>query len=350
MSKNQALLKGQKNGIAISPLLQSYYLKFCSELVPSKACELLNTVFQNPKATNSSQAYRLIDVYGNSEEVEDQLCVALQEEELEKVEDQSRKPRKEEVIYGMFDGGQFPYDAGYQEVKIGRIFHSSAILEKEKNRDNQGITCRNQVLNSEYLMREGHYENFIEPYAELIESKRIRHPNSQLVVITDGATWMRNWTSECYPEATHILDFFHAYEHICSFVNQVVKDKSKRKEQLDKWRKTLKNGQVAKIIEALKSYRNHGSEKVREELEKLLTYLTNNQDRMRYDEYKAKGYLIGSGAIESAVRSVAQQRCKLSGQRWNKGLQPVLNIRAFYRSGKDKRMEKIILQRFNQAA
>lgn len=350
MSKNQPLLEGSKNGMAISPLLQSFYLRFSSEVVPIKACELLNTVLQDTTATNSSQAYRLIGSYGNSDQVEHQLCVALQEDELEKEQDHLGDSRKEQVLYGMFDGGQFPYDEGYQEVKIGRIFHSSAVLEREKQTDNQSVVCRNRVLNSEYLIREGHYQNFTEPYAKLIESKKSYHPNSKLVFITDGATWMRNWVKEYYPEAIHILDFYHAYEHICNFANQLLRCKSKRENLLHQWKEALKNGQVDKVIEELKSYRNHKCKKICEELEKLLTYLTNNQNRMKYDEYKAKGYLIGSGAIESAVRSVAQQRCKLSGQRWNKGLQPVLNIRCIYRSGKEKRMENIISSRFKKAA
>lgn len=352
MSKNKALLQGHENGIAISPLLQSYYLKFCSELVPNKACDLLNTVLQDSGATNSSQAYRLIAVYGHQEEVEHQLCVALQEDELQqiKIAGDHSKPREEQVVYGMFDGGQFLYDEGYQEVKIGRVFHSSAILEKEQDSDKQGITQRNRVLGSEYLMREGHYENFVGPYGQLVESKMACHPNSTLVFITDGATWMRTWVKERFAEAIHILDFFHAYEHLCDFAKVMWMNKSKRDKQLKAWKEALKNGDVENIIEALKTYRDHREEKVREELEKLLTYLINNQDRMRYDVYRDKGYLIGSGAIESAVRSVAQQRCKLSGQRWDKGLQPVLNIRAFYRSGKEKRMGKIILSKFNHAA
>ena len=71
---------------------------------------------------------------------------------------------------------------------------------------------------------------------------------------------------------------------------------------------------------------------------------------MRYKTFTDQGLLIGSGAIESAVKCVAQQRCKLAGQRWSNGLQPVFNLRAIYKSGKGKRMERIILNRFQKAA
>jgi hypothetical protein len=51
--------------------------------------------------------------------------------------------------------------------------------------------------------------------------------------------------------------------------------------------------------------------------------------------YLAKGYLIGSGAMESAHRNVIQQRMKRSGQRWTiEGGQQVLNLRTTYLSNK----------------
>ncbi len=37
-------------------------------------------------------------------------------------------------------------------------------------------------------------------------------------------------------------------------------------------------------------------------------YLENNKERIRYGEFKKRGYLIGSGAIEAAHREVIQKR------------------------------------------
>jgi hypothetical protein len=50
---------------------------------------------------------------------------------------------------------------------------------------------------------------------------------------------------------------------------------------------------------------------------------------MDYQRYKNIGSgIIGSGAIESAHRTVVQKRMKQSGQRWsNKGAQNMLNLR-----------------------
>lgn len=49
---------------------------------------------------------------------------------------------------------------------------------------------------------------------------------------------------------------------------------------------------------------------------------------MDYKKYRENGWLIGSGPIEAAQRTVVQQRLKLSGQRWSiKKAQNVLNLR-----------------------
>ncbi len=49
---------------------------------------------------------------------------------------------------------------------------------------------------------------------------------------------------------------------------------------------------------------------------------------MHYQAYRQRGLLIGSGAIESAHRSVVEKRLKRAGQRWTiKGAQWVLNLR-----------------------
>src|SRR5215218_9554756 len=54
-----------------------------------------------------------------------------------------------------------------------------------------------------------------------------------------------------------------------------------------------------------------------------------NKKRMKYHEYAKIGCgIIGSGAIESAHRTLVQKRMKQSGQRWSwKGAQNMLNLR-----------------------
>ena len=53
-----------------------------------------------------------------------------------------------------------------------------------------------------------------------------------------------------------------------------------------------------------------------------------NEFRLNYHQYIERGLCIGSGAIESAQRTVIQSRVKKSGQRWSSDkAQNMLNLR-----------------------
>ena len=66
---------------------------------------------------------------------------------------------------------------------------------------------------------------------------------------------------------------------------------------------------------------------------------------MRYKDYLGKGWLIGSGPMESAHRTVIQQRMKLSGQRWTlRGAQQMANLRVAQKSGNWRAVKNLICQ------
>jgi len=78
-----------------------------------------------------------------------------------------------------------------------------------------------------------------------------------------------------------------------------------------------------------------------EDRKKITKYYQNNKHRMKYGLYRKIGCgIIGSGAIESAHRTVIQKRMKLAGQRWSiKGAKNMLRLRVI---SMNKQWEKII--------
>ena len=75
----------------------------------------------------------------------------------------------------------------------------------------------------------------------------------------------------------------------------------------------------------------------------MVRYYESNQNRMHYDMYLQKGYMIGSGAIEAAHKNVVQQRLKLSGQRRSKeGAQQIVNLRACKKSNQWNNVVQLI--------
>jgi hypothetical protein len=225
----------------------------------------------------------------------------------------------QEPVYIMFDGSMvFTRQEAWKEMKVGRIFTESSCVAIQED--------RRKILQSQYVCHLGGHKEFLakwESYTETYCNK---------ICIADGAKWIWNWAEDCYPVMVQILDFFHAVEKIGGYATLQYENKTERFKWMDIQKKRLRNNEVGKIIAELKqdTTQSKEAEKTRTD---ALRYYENNEKRMQYKTYIEKGYLIGSGAIESAHRNVIQQRLKLSGQRWSiKGAQQIANLRACKKS------------------
>jgi hypothetical protein len=65
------------------------------------------------------------------------------------------------------------------------------------------------------------------------------------------------------------------------------------------------------------------------DVDKAVTYLTNNHAYMRYDKALASGWPIATGLIEGACRFVIEDRFGITGARWSPdGAEVILKLRA----------------------
>jgi hypothetical protein len=72
----------------------------------------------------------------------------------------------------------------------------------------------------------------------------------------------------------------------------------------------------------------------KEDRDNLLNYIDNNRDNIDYAKYRSLGYFIGSGAIESANKTVLQRRLKYGAMRWHvPSAQAVVTLVAKARGG-----------------
>ena len=166
---------------------------------------------------------------------------------------------------------------------------------------------------------------------ELLDDYSARKLGNRLVFVTDGAVWIYNWIKDIFPDAVHILDYFHASEHLYDFVKLYFKDNAGGMEWGKLQATILQQGCVREVIDTLRSLRK-GNKQTEEARNSLIAYYQANAERMNYPKYKKIGAgIIGSGAIESAHRTVVQKRLKQSGQRWGiPGAQNVLNLRVMH--------------------
>ena len=130
------------------------------------------------------------------------------------------------------------------------------------------------------------------------------------------------------PQATLILDIYHALEHIGQAEKAFLGIGAAASGWFEQQRKLLLDSKLHEVLTNLN--RLPIAPALRDS---VCAYLQSNRDRMDYKTYRERGLLIGSGAIESAHRTsahrtVMQRRLKCAGQRWsNDGAQRVLTLR-----------------------
>lgn len=327
-----------KHSYNISPLLQSHTLEFAYQLPFTRAMKLLNTVLCRVNM-GPSQSQRLMQHFGALEEVKEQL----KDRGFDPI---PSKEKQKQTLYAQVDGGHLLTDKGYRETKVGRIFKSSAI--EQISTDNEVVNKRNQINQSDYLANLGHYKSFTKRFDPLLEN-HLSTDSYQLVLISDGAEWISNWQVKQYPKATMILDFYHAVEHLSNYGKMIFRSTKNKDDWLANRKQELLQGQLDKVMVGIKEKSINRRKSIRAKAAELISYYEKNRFRMRYDQYLDKGYYIGSGAIESAISTVAQQRCKLVGQRWTNRVQAVLDIRSLYMSSKKERLLNIINQQMGYA-
>jgi Uncharacterised protein family (UPF0236) len=246
--------------------------------------------------------------------------------------------KKEEVMYIQADGSMLlTREDGWKEAKLGRIFKSSDCIHAGEK---QGW-----ISNSQYVCHLGGHEKFKEQMEDLIDKYRLA--NNKIVFISDGAPWLKIWMEAAYPGAVLILDFYHALEYLHAFSKVFFKDKIKEQKWIEQQKKLLLNGKVVKVIETVTKLKSS-----KKEAKKLIDYFQSNKDRMAYNEYIKLGIgLIGSGAIESAHRTVLQKRMKQSGQRWTvKGAQNMINLRVVKSNNQWTKVVELTKTQFKKAA
>lgn len=328
------------HGIAISPLLQSHMLEFANEQPFERAMALLKTALPAVHA-GSSQSQRLTQFFGGLPEVEEVLTspgFVLSQAPP----DVAEKPPTQDVLYVQVDGGHLRTDEGFRETKVGRIFAGKHIVQKSS--DNEHVNLRMGLEESDYLAHLGHFSGFTARFDKLVHAHLQQSPSAQIVAISDGAEWIANWLSNKHSSAIVILDFFHALEHLAEFASLVFTSDANRLAWIECQRKRLLDGQLDQIIADINMKTQGRRKAVGDKAQQLIAYYEKNRYRMKYNEYRAAGYCIGSGAIESAISTVVQQRCKLVGQRWTKKVTAVLNVRALFKSGKREKLRAIINQ------
>jgi hypothetical protein len=211
-----------------------------------------------------------------------------------------------------------------REVKLGCVF-------TQTSSDDEGNPIRDAESTS--------YVGAIEPSADfgnrlLLEAQRRGLGRAeQVVVLSDGAEYNARIAGEHFPQAKHILDFYHASERLTQFVKENTAqavDGAFHKECYA----LLEAGQIEQLMQRMRdSLARRG--KRRAEGIKRIAYFSSRVEQMRYAEFKRQGFFIGSGVIEAGCKTLIGKRLKNSGMFWTvEGANTIIAARCCFYSGR----------------
>lgn len=133
----------------------------------------------------------------------------------------------------------------------------------------------------------------------------------------DGAPWIRHQI-ELYGVVDHIgLDFYHLRENVQKARRSVFGEASEEgKQWLDGLMHTFRQDGYSAAWDRLVSWRTVLRGAKREAADRLMQYVAERRAMIRYPEFRARGWQIGSGPTEAECKTTTH-RIKGRGRRWD---------------------------------
>jgi hypothetical protein len=159
----------------------------------------------------------------------------------------------------------------------------------------------------------------------------------QWIALSDGGNGLDHFFEVNFPLAVRILDFQHAAGHV-STLAKLVRPGARGDRLAEAWCHTLKHAGGRRLLKVLEKLdRKTMSEEACVKHTNVMDYLANNLHRTDYPTYLRNGWQIASGAVESACKTVVNQRLCMGGMRWSEaGSDAVAHLRGLYRSDCDQ--------------
>jgi hypothetical protein len=259
------------------------------------------------------------------QEGEDQEIQASQDEQAlqERLREEQQVPQR---LYGSLDaakvrieprarkGAPVPEHEDWRDMKVGCWYQAEAVpISRQSSRQRRKAQREGTVFRTtqhKYYCNIAHVDQFgklvwatgCQVTADLV---------AELVFVCDGAAWIWDLVEQYYPNAVQIVDWYHAEDRLKRLADAIFPSASERQPWLAQITECLWQGQIEEVVFACQRLASK-----HDEARQAVTYFSNNSQRMRYDFFRAQGYLIGSGTIESGCKQIVAQRLKRSGAQW----------------------------------
>jgi hypothetical protein len=232
------------------------------------------------------------------------------------IEKEEKRPKR---FYGSLDGAHTRIndpseDEDWREVKVGCWYEVEAVPPSQKTaRHRKKEEIGKQALRAKDQQYYCDIQK-VEEFAPLFWATGCQAKidlADELVFLGDGAKWIWKLVEYYYPKAVQIVDWFHAEERLEKVAKDAFSKGTEREKWLENTRTALWDGDVELVIRNCEFLAKHSKEAADAQ-----TYFYNNKKRMRYDTFREKSYMIGSGTIESACKQIVSHRLRCSGAQW----------------------------------
>lgn len=222
-------------------------------------------------------------------------------------------------------GKQPDGSAKTREVKLGCVFTQTSTDENGfPVRDPQSTTFVGAIENAETFGWR--------LYSEALR-RGLLHAG-QVVVLADGAEWIKNLAEMHFPGATVIIDLYHAREHVSDLCKLLwAHHPDQIEEKRAQWWKLLDHNAVEAIVQEAAQQLPQAPSESQKKANQEINYLQKNKDRMQYASFRAQGLFVGSGVIEAGCKSLIAHRLKQSGMKWSlRGANAIISLRCMMQS------------------
>ena len=241
-----------------------------------------------------------------------------------------KKQKKKEALVGV----TFEVDSNVRTAKEV----AGNLVYPEKKEDKNETTKAVKAQNIRYIASvEKPKKKVMEEIYKEVKNGDFR--DEPLICVMDGALILWSLFKDVFKNIENkvlVLDIIHVLEYIwiIAHISHKEGSDSGRKYVYEKLLLILQ-GKVASYIMELQNemLNNRWKESQRKKFLKVITYLKNHKEYMKYDLYLSEGYPIGSGVVESACSHVVKDRMEISGARWGiSGSESILKLRSVAKS------------------
>lgn len=159
-----------------------------------------------------------------------------------------------------------------------------------------------------------------------------------VVAVNDGAVWIQEVIDLQRPDAVRILDLAHAVGSLGQVAQALFGTGT---EAASSWvgaqAHALRHGRETEVLATLQTVLGQEdlAAEVREVISQTLHYLDRRREQIRYADFAAAGYPLGSGCVESANKLLVEARLKGAGMHWSRAnVNPLLALRCLERNGR----------------